>query len=73
MALTDLMDREAMAVMLGCTADDVRRARELYQKNKEKGIVPKDVRTEMQRRFDAIAEEVLYGGSLPVRGAKPKP
>ena len=118
MALTDLTDREAMAVMLGCTADDVRRARELYQKNKEKGIVPlvppvtefinsvfsretekyvrlstenyikgtatvtkppippeqeKEIRTDMQRRFDAIAEEVLYGGSLPVRGAKPKP
>ena len=40
MALTDLTDREAMAVMLGCTADYVRRARELYQNNKEKGIVP---------------------------------
>ena len=36
----DLTDKEAMALMLGCTADDVRRARELYQKNKEKGIVP---------------------------------
>ena len=31
-----------------------------------------DVRTDMQRRFDAIAEEVLYGGSLPVRRDKPE-
>ncbi len=140
MALTDLTDREAMAVMLGCTADDVRRSREmkkekmgvpvrsvtdftvtsgeqddsrifwngvcawcgssglhksgckaLYAAQTEKYVrlstenyikgtatvtIPpeqeKDVRTEMQRRFDAIAEEVLYGGSLPVRGDKPK-
>lgn len=33
-----------------------------------------EVRTELQKRFDAIAEEVLYNGagSLPVRGDKPK-
>ena len=37
MALTDLTDREAMAVMLGCTANDVRRSREM---KKEKMGVP---------------------------------
>ena len=39
MALTDLTDREAMAVMLGCIADDVRRSREMKKEKMGAGPV----------------------------------